>query len=116
MLGGMAAISFVLTLLALGMLLSKLGHFALDRPNERSLHERPVPRTGGIALLVGAMVSLAFGAAALWHIIVLALALAIVSFADDVRSLPTAARLGAHLVTASVLAWYLLSPMQPLEL
>ncbi|MFC1546091.1 UDP-phosphate N-acetylglucosaminyl 1-phosphate transferase, partial [Pseudomonadota bacterium] len=24
----------------------------LDRPNERSLHENPVPKTGGIALLI----------------------------------------------------------------
>jgi hypothetical protein len=32
-------------------LISRFGHF--DEPNARSLHERPVPRTGGIAVLLG---------------------------------------------------------------
>lgn len=84
---------------------------ALDRPNERSLHERPVPRTGGIAVVIGALTSLAFGANALWLPITLALALAAVSFVDDLRGLPTAARLAAHLGAAAVFVWYVLSPM-----
>jgi hypothetical protein len=35
------------------LLLSRFAQFALDEPNARSLHEKPVPRTGGIAVLAG---------------------------------------------------------------
>jgi phospho-N-acetylmuramoyl-pentapeptide-transferase len=116
MVGGLAVLSFAVTLVGLRLLLTKFGRFALDRPNERSLHEQPVPRTGGIALLAGALTSAAFGVSALWLPIGLAVALAVVSFMDDLRSLPTAMRLAAHLVAAGVLVWYFLSPMHPLEL
>ena len=30
----------------------------LDTPNDRSLHNRPIPRTGGLAILIGAAVGL----------------------------------------------------------
>jgi len=109
-------VSFVLTFAALQLLVSKFGRFALDRPNERSLHERPVPRTGGLALLVGAFAALAFGAGELWLPLGLALALAVVSFVDDLRGVRTALRLVAHLAASLFFVWYLLSPMHPVEL
>ena len=108
---GFAFIPFVVTFVALVVLLIGFRRFALDRPNERSLHERPVPRTGGIGLLLGAVTSVAFGAGALWVPIGLAALLAIVSFVDDVRTLGTAVRLATHLVAAGVFVWYLLSPV-----
>lgn len=116
MLGGLAVLSFAVTFVALRLLLSRFGRFALDRPNERSLHERPVPRTGGLALLAGLLTSLAFGAGGLWLPIGLATALAFVSFVDDLRGLPTSVRLVTHFAAAGLLVWYLLSPMHPLEL
>ena len=60
--GAAGAVSFVVAFLVAQVLLSRFGRLALDQPNERSLHERPVPRTGGIAVLAGAATSLAFGA------------------------------------------------------
>jgi UDP-GlcNAc:undecaprenyl-phosphate GlcNAc-1-phosphate transferase len=116
MLAGVAILSFVAAFLAARVLLSRFGRFALDQPNERSLHERPVPRTGGIAVLLGGAVSLAFGAGVLWLPMALALALAVVSFFDDLRGLPTGVRLGAHVAAAAVLVWYVLSPMLVVEL
>jgi len=116
MLGAVAVLSFAVAFAALRVLLSRFARFALDQPNERSLHENPVPRTGGIALLAGAAVSLAFGALAVWLPLGLALALAVVSFVDDLHRLPTLARFGAHLAAAALLVWYLLSPMHPLEM
>ena len=116
MLWGLATASSAVTVVGLWLLLGRFGKLALDRPNERSLHERPIPRTGGIALLAGALVSVAFGAGELWPEIGLALALAVVSFLDDLRTLPTVARLAAHLAAAGALVWYVLSPMHPLEL
>src|SRR5690242_3865036 len=116
MLGLLALIAFAVTYALLRLLLAQLARFALDQPNERSLHERPVPRTGGIAVLAGAAVSFAFGASALWLPLGLALVLALVSFVDDLRSLPTGVRFAAHLAAAGLVAWYLLSPMHPAEL
>jgi UDP-GlcNAc:undecaprenyl-phosphate/decaprenyl-phosphate GlcNAc-1-phosphate transferase len=116
MLGAAAVLSFVVAFAALRVLLSRFGRFALDRPNERSLHENPVPRTGGIAVLAGAAVCLAFGGAEFWMPLGLAAALAVVSFVDDLRGLPTLARFGAHLAAAGLAVWHVLSPMHPVEM
>jgi UDP-N-acetylmuramyl pentapeptide phosphotransferase/UDP-N-acetylglucosamine-1-phosphate transferase len=116
MLAGATVLSFVVALVAVRVLLSRFGRFALDQPNERSLHERPVPRTGGIAVLLGAASSLAFGAAGLWLPMGLALVLAAVSFFDDLRGLPTSVRLAAHVAAATVLVWHVLSPMLAVEM
>jgi len=112
----LALAAFAVTYALLRVLLAQFARVALDQPNERSLHERPVPRTGGIALLAGAALSLAFGATTLWLPLALAAALAALSFTDDLYSLPTGARLAAHLVSAALVAWYLMSPMHPAEL
>jgi len=58
--------SFALAFAASRVLLAWFGQFALDRPNARSLHDRPVPRSGGIAVLLGASAAPALGAAELW--------------------------------------------------
>jgi UDP-GlcNAc:undecaprenyl-phosphate GlcNAc-1-phosphate transferase len=116
MLAVLALLSFVVTLLAVRMLISRFGHLALDEPNARSLHERPVPRTGGIAVLLGASTAFAFGGAPLWLLAALALTLGIVSLADDLHRLPTLGRFTAHLAAAAIAVWYLLSPMQLIEM
>src|SRR5271154_4675625 len=68
----------------------------LDHPNDRSSHDRPVPRGGGLGLLAGLGVGWA-GALALLPGLELgtagallagAVALAAVSFLDDLRGLP----------------------------
>ena len=111
-----ALLAFAICLGLSRLLASRFASFALDRPNERSLHERPVPRTGGIAVLAGSAVAFAFGAAPLWLPALLALALAALSFTDDLAHMPTAVRLAAHLAAAGVVAWYLLSPVHPFVL
>lgn len=116
MLGAAALVSFVLAFVIVRILLGPLARFALDEPNERSLHDRPVPRTGGIGVLAGAAVGFGFGAASLWPPLAAALGLAVVSFVDDLYDLPTAVRLGAHIIAAAAVLWYLLSPMHPLEM
>ena len=116
MLAGIAVLSFAVAFVASRVLLSRFGRLALDHPNERSLHERPVPRTGGIAVLLGAAVSLGFGALEFWLPLALALALAAASFIDDLHHLPIAARLAIHVGAAACLVWYVLSPMHPVEM
>ena len=73
----------------------------LDHPNERSLHARPVPRTGGVGIVAGVCCALAVfvpGTATLW---LAALVLAAVSLVDDWRGLPAWVRLAAHLTVAT---------------
>ncbi len=109
-------VSFVVCFLAVRLLFSRFANFGLDYPNERSLHERPVPRTGGIAILLGCAAALSFAAGQIWLPVVLALGLAVVSFIDDLRGMPTAARLAAHVAASAFFAWYVLSPMALFEL
>ena len=102
---------------ALGLLLARFRHrLPLDRPNERSLHDTPVPRVGGVALAVGVAAAVAAGLAPFGLALALAAGLAALSFLDDLRPLPTGVRLAAHLVASGIIAWYILSPMHPLEL
>jgi UDP-N-acetylmuramyl pentapeptide phosphotransferase/UDP-N-acetylglucosamine-1-phosphate transferase len=115
MLAVAGVLSFVVAFVAVRMLMSRFGNWALDEPNARSLHERPVPRTGGIAVLLGAAIAFALGAAPLWLPAALALALAAVSLLDDLRRLPTVVRFAVHVAAAGIVVWYLLSPMHPVE-
>jgi UDP-N-acetylmuramyl pentapeptide phosphotransferase/UDP-N-acetylglucosamine-1-phosphate transferase len=88
---------------------SRLSELALDRPNPRSLHRAPTPRTGGIAVHLGIVLGWGMVAPGLpleaWFGFALLL---LVSFIDDVRGLPPQWRLGAHLLAAGVLAAALL--------
>jgi len=82
---------------------------ALDRPNQRSLHTLPVPRSGGIAIHAG--IVLAWAAVAPNFPIALWLAFALlfaVSLADDVRGVPVAVRFTAYLLAAYLLSINLL--------
>jgi len=93
--------AFLVALLAARLLITpRARRFALDRPNERSLHEAPVPRTGGIAVALGIGAACALAWPGLPAVLGAALALAAVSFIDDLVGLPTLARLALHLVAA----------------
>jgi len=103
---GMAALAplaaFAVALLASRLLITpRARRFALDRPNERSLHEAPVPRTGGIAVALGIAAACALAWPGLPIVLGAALALAAVSFVDDLAGLPTLARLALHLAAAA---------------
>jgi len=116
MLAGIAIVSFLVSFALLRLVLSRFGRLVLDRPNERSLHQSPVPRTGGIPIVLVAASSLGFGAGPLWLPLSAAVALGVVSLLDDVRGMPAALRLSAHLGASLLVAWYVLSPMYMLEL
>jgi UDP-N-acetylmuramyl pentapeptide phosphotransferase/UDP-N-acetylglucosamine-1-phosphate transferase len=114
MLWGPGILSFVVAFVALRLLIGPFARFALDQPNERSLHERPVPRTGGIAVLAGTASAVALLQGAYWLPLALALVLAAVSLIDDLRNMPTPVRLVAHLAAAAVLVGNVLWPGHPL--
>ncbi|MGQ0651552.1 MAG: glycosyl transferase, partial [Betaproteobacteria bacterium] len=104
-----AILGFLVALCALRIILRWFARVALDEPNARSMHARAVPRTGGVAVLGGAAVSLATGAWALWPFFACAAALAVVSLLDDVRGIRPAARLLAQTAMACLALW-LVSP------
>ena len=82
----------------------------LDKPNERSLHDVPVPRTGGIAIITG-VVAAALCLRAGAGLIVPAAALSIASYLDDRHALPASARLGMHLLAAGAFLWLVGAPV-----
>jgi UDP-N-acetylmuramyl pentapeptide phosphotransferase/UDP-N-acetylglucosamine-1-phosphate transferase len=85
----------------------------LDVPNARSSHTLPTPRGAGLVLVVvtflGAMAGVAVGAvvltAPLLWVWVGALAVALVSWLEDVRRVPLPVRLCVHVVAAAVVVW-----------
>ncbi len=74
----------------------------IDRPNERSSHSRPTTRGGGIAIMLVLLVVVGSDAlhqsqpAAVATLLGAAAFLAVVSFVDDLRSLPAGLRFGCH--------------------
>jgi UDP-N-acetylmuramyl pentapeptide phosphotransferase/UDP-N-acetylglucosamine-1-phosphate transferase len=96
--------------LARGRLAARL----LDRPNVRSLHETPVPRTGGLGLFTGALLGIGVIAPALPGALWIALAvLLLVSFLEDLRGIPAALRLAVHLAVSALFSAALLAGEHP---
>ncbi|HUP30404.1 MAG TPA: UDP-phosphate N-acetylglucosaminyl 1-phosphate transferase [Usitatibacter sp.] len=80
---------------------SRLAQRLADHPNERSLHAHPTPRVGGLGVLAGALpIAWLHASAPIAQLLVVAVALAVVSALDDVRSLPIQVRLPAHAAAA----------------
>lgn len=85
---------------------------AIDRPNERSLHELPVPRIGGLVLVSAALGVHLYAAPSLRPLALIAAALMLVSAWDDRQGLSVRLRLAAHLA-AALLTARLLMPGAP---
>ncbi|MSQ58113.1 MAG: glycosyltransferase family 4 protein [Betaproteobacteria bacterium] len=100
-------ISMLVSFVVLRLLLSPRAPLRfLDHPNERSLHSGPVPRTGGIAVVLGIL------AGTIWIAgyglpLAGALALAGISLIDDWRGLPQVIRLASHLAVAAAFVVFL---------
>lgn len=83
--------------------------YVLDHPNERSLHTNPTPRTGGVAILAGVLVGTAvYGFVRGLHVhaawlVLVATAIAVLSFVDDRRGLSVGVRLLGHVACIGLL-------------
>ncbi|MCP9451732.1 MAG: glycosyltransferase family 4 protein [Nitrospira sp.] len=100
--------SFLVTWVTVLLLLRWFSGRALDHPNERSLHQQPVPRTGGIGIAAGIAVSaLLVSPLEWWPLWVGAGVLVVVSFVDDLVGLPVGGRLVVHLLAAGGLVGWL---------
>ncbi len=94
-------VAFVVAGLAIKVLLSdRFAALVLDIPNDRSLHDRPIPRTGGVGLMLAVGLILLFLGAEPEGIYLPAVLLAALFFLDDVRGLPVAARFAAQFAAA----------------
>lgn len=84
--------------------------YMLDHPNERSLHDRPIPRGGGLAILIAIVVC---GVAVAWlhperslaGITLGIILVAAVSFFDDRYSVPPLYRFVVHVAAAAVILY-----------
>jgi len=80
----------------------------MDHPGHRSSHTVAVPRTGGLAILLGIFIAaIVFGEFTFPFILGLASAAIIagISLLDDVVTIPSGPRLIVHLVVAGVVIW-----------
>jgi UDP-N-acetylmuramyl pentapeptide phosphotransferase/UDP-N-acetylglucosamine-1-phosphate transferase len=85
------------------LLRSRLSFVALDRPNPRSLHEAPIPRTGGLGLHAGALLAIGIIAPQLPTALWIAFAvLLLVSFLDDLRGIPVLLRFVLHVAVCAL--------------
>jgi UDP-N-acetylmuramyl pentapeptide phosphotransferase/UDP-N-acetylglucosamine-1-phosphate transferase len=91
--------SALVTLALIAWLLRARDRSPLDVPNERSLHARPVPRSGGIAMMAGIFTGFAILQTPL-VVVLPAAALVALSHVDDLRGLPIPVRFGAQLAAA----------------
>ena len=107
---GAPVVSFAVAWVTVSMLLRTFAGRMLDHPNERSLHQQPVPRTGGIGVAAGIAVSVPLVSPIDWWPLWLGAALLVgVSFVEDLVGLPIFGRLAAHFLAAGLLAAGLLS-------
>lgn len=105
-----AVVAFVVASGAVAYLSSCRGPLRwLDEPNARSMHERPVPRTGGLGILAG--LAAGWATAAMWinlpigwiWVLVGLSVLAAVSMLDDRQGIPVMPRLAVHALAAVAL-------------
>jgi UDP-N-acetylmuramyl pentapeptide phosphotransferase/UDP-N-acetylglucosamine-1-phosphate transferase len=95
---------FMVTLILVWWLIKGKTLKILDHPNSRSLHTMPVTRTGGLGILSGILISWSLLPATLPLPIWIGVSLLLViSFADDILSLPVWWRLLTH---GAVAAWF----------
>lgn len=119
-----AGFVFLLSFVTTAYLCSPASRFLLlDQPNERSLHTRLTPRTGGLAIILSLVIGIAGMAGSRWAcgarcgngelpngrvilwLAIAALSVVIVSFSDDIMGLPVAIRFGVHTLAALGIVW-----------
>ena len=100
-LAGAPLIAFTITFTLIWWLIRGNVLRVLDHPNPRSLHTISVPRTGGLGMLLGVLISWVFLPGILPLSVWLGVALlALISFADDIFGLPALGRLLIHVLIA----------------
>ena len=109
-----ALVTFAATFLTLRL---SRRHSIMPEIRERDVHTDPTPRIGGLAMLIGFLVSLAAAASLGWfrsvfedpiHILAIAAAatlIAIIGVLDDILDLDWTIKLAGQFMAAGILAW-----------
>lgn len=88
---------------------NRLGLNLLDHPNKRSLHSRPVPRSGGLAitstLIIIFLINISRLPDSIINIAIGATVILAISLIDDIKHVPSLLRLFFHILAASWLAY-----------
>ena len=107
------------SLLFLVLVAAEWGYFKLaykytivDNPNARSSHSQTTIRGGGIVFPLAALLAFAKGELS-WPIALAVGLVALVSFIDDIRPLPTLPRFGVQLVALALLVYQLQLLQEP---
>jgi UDP-N-acetylmuramyl pentapeptide phosphotransferase/UDP-N-acetylglucosamine-1-phosphate transferase len=98
-------IAALITILVIMFILSsRFRNKIQDIPNERSLHSNPIPRIGGIGLVVGLLSGWALFLPSIeWWLVLPLLGLFVVSLLDDIYNVSVKTRLFSQVVAAAVL-------------
>ena len=103
-------ISFFICLIALLLILNtRIANVALDTPNQRSLHTKLTPRTGGLAIMAGVLISWVFMPINLYWIL-FPLSLMLISLMDDIYHLSVKWRLLMQLMASVAFILAMLPP------
>jgi UDP-N-acetylmuramyl pentapeptide phosphotransferase/UDP-N-acetylglucosamine-1-phosphate transferase len=110
------------SLLLLVLIAAEWGYFILarkfyivDKPNERSSHSQTTIRGGGIVFPLAVILAFVVGELS-WPIALAVGLVALVSFIDDIKPLPTIPRFGAQLVALALLVYQLHLLQEPVWL
>lgn len=82
---------------------------AVDKPNQRKVHQKPMARLGGFAIFIGFWLALFFSIsekASLLPFFIGALILFFIGIIDDIKELPAKVKLLGQIVAASVVALF----------
>ena len=90
----------VVSLLTWSILNSKIFNKFLDIPNQRSLHAKPTPKLGGLAIMTSVIFSAILYCTELLYLVPFLLALIALSLLDDLVSVKPLIRLAIHFLTA----------------
>jgi UDP-GlcNAc:undecaprenyl-phosphate/decaprenyl-phosphate GlcNAc-1-phosphate transferase len=109
----LSLVSCILTIVLIEIFLyTRMAGRFLDVPNHRSLHTRPVPRVGGLALVLGALAPLTFQPPQeILQILSPTLLVIAVSVVDDIRGLSVSWRLLAQAVAGTLFCLDILLPV-----
>jgi len=109
-----AVVTFAATFLTLRL---SRKHSIMPEIRERDVHTDPTPRIGGLAMLIGFLISLAVAASLGWfssvfedpiHILAIAAAatlIAVIGVLDDILDLDWTIKLAGQVLAAGILAW-----------
>jgi Fuc2NAc and GlcNAc transferase len=107
--------SFLVSLVTVGLIKTRLSQQFLDIPNDRSSHTTPTPRGGGLGFILAWAVALplVLPRTALLPIYLTLTPLVLIGFIDDRQGVPSSVRYLVQIITASIAVYYFGAFSQP---